>query len=215
MSRLSHCLESHLSDALAPSREPKTPQRGVPLWLVLATVATLGCGTARATDFSIGVGAGASRGKVDCLAAFPCDRSDTSFKLFAGYQVTPEVDARLSYFGGDSFKGADVTPLGTQFGGTFKVSGLGLTAGYLWRFAPAWSLHGRLGVASVRTRFDYADPFSGSASKTTTQPTGGLALGYDFTPAVRVGLDLDVTRFKAHNTNGSLQTLGLVAQYAF
>jgi predicted porin len=91
-----------VSDALAPSRRPKTPQPGVPLWLVLATVATLGCGTARATDFSIGAGGGASRGKVDCLAAFPCDRSDTNFKLFAGYQVTPEIDVRLSYFGGDS-----------------------------------------------------------------------------------------------------------------
>ena len=204
-----------MPDALAPSRRAKTPQRGLPSWLALATVAALACGAARAADFSLGAGAGASRGKVDCLAAFPCDHSDASFKIFAGYQVTPEIDVRLSYFGGGSFKGADVSPLGTQFGGTFKVSGLGLSGGYLWRFAPAWSLHGRLGVASVRTRFDYADPFSGSASKTTTQPVAGLALGYDFTPAVRVGLDLDATRFKAHNTQGSLQTLGLFAQFAF
>lgn len=204
-----------MSDALAPSRAAKTPRRRLPPWLALATVATLACGAAHAAEFSIGAGGGASRGKVDCLAAFPCDHSDTNFKLFAGYQVAPEIDVRLTYFGGDSFKGADVSPLGTPFGGTFKISGLGLTAGYLWRFAPAWSLHGRLGVASVRARFEYADPFSGSAGKTTIQPIAGLALGYDFTPAVRVGLDLDATRFKAHDTHGSLQTLGLFAQYAF
>jgi hypothetical protein len=208
-------LESHVSDALARSRGPKTPQHGVPLWLALAAASTLGCDTARATDFSIGAGGGASRGKVDCLAAFPCDRSDTNFNLFAGYQITPAIDVRLTYFGGDSFKGADVSPLGTPFGGTFRVSGLGLTGGYLWRFAPAWSLHGRLGIASVQTRFDFADPFAGSASKTTVQPTAGLALGYDATSAVRVGLDLDATRFKAHSTQGSLQAIGVFAQYAF
>lgn len=204
-----------MSDAFAPSRAPKTPQRGAPLWLVLGTAALLGCGATRAADFSIGAGGGASRGKVDCLAAFPCDRGDSSFKLFAGYQLTPEIDVRLGYFGGNRFKGADVSPLGTPFSGTFKVSGLGLTGGYLWRFAPAWSLQGRLGVASVRTRFDYAAPFSGSAGKTTTQLTGGLALGYDVTPAVRVGLDLDATGFKAHDTRGSLRTFGLFVQYAF
>ncbi len=90
-----------MSDALAPSRGPKTSQRGLPPWLALATVAMLACGTARAADFSIGAGAGVSRGKVDCLAASPCDRSDTNFKIFAGYQVTPEIDVRLGYFGGD------------------------------------------------------------------------------------------------------------------
>lgn len=56
---------------------------------------------------------------------------------------------------------------------------------------------------------------SGSVSKTTTQPLAGLSLGYAVTPAVRVGLDYDVTRFKVHQTRGSMQTLGLSAQYAF
>ena len=201
--------------SFALSRAGKTPRRCLSPWLALATFALLTGSTVHAAEFSIGAGVGASRGKVDCLGAFACDRSDTSIKVFAGYQATPEIDVRLSYFGGDSFKGADVTPLGTPFSGSFKVSGVGVTAGYLWRFAPAWSLHGRLGVASVRTRFEYADPFSGSASKTTAQPTAGLALGYDLSPAVRVGLDLDATRIKAHETRGSLQTFGLFAQYAF
>lgn len=182
---------------------------------LLAALAAFASGAACAEGFSVGASAGASSGRVDCLASMPCDRSGAGFSLFAGYQVNPTIDVRLNYFGEGSFKGADVTPLGTEFGGTFKVSGVGVTAGYLWNFAPAWSLHGQVGFASVRTRFEYADPFSGTVSKTTTQPMGGLSLGYAVTPAVRIGLDYDVTRFKAHVTRGPMQTLGLSAQYAF
>lgn len=61
------------------------------------------------------------------------------------------------FFDAGRFKGGDTTPLGTQFGGTFKVNGFGLTAGYRWEFAPLWSVAARAGVASVRTRFDYAN----------------------------------------------------------
>jgi OOP family OmpA-OmpF porin len=185
------------------------------LRLLLALVAAGAAGSANAQGFVVGGGAGASRGKVDCEAAFPCDHSDTGFKVFAGYQFNPAVDARLSYFDDGSFQGSDITPGGTSFGGKFKVSGFGLTAGYLWNFAPAWSLHAEAGVASMRTRFEYAAPFSGSVDKTTVQPLAGLSLGYAVTPSLRIGLDYDVTRFKAHDSNGSMQTLGLSAQFSF
>ena len=183
--------------------------------LLLILLGAAASGAAHAEGFTLGAGAGASRGKVDCEAAFACDRSGTGLKLFACYQFNPAIDARLSYFDDGSFKGSDITSGGTSFGGQFKVSGFGLTAGYLWNFAPAWSLHAQAGIASMRTRFEYAAPFSGSVGKTTAQPLAGLSLGYAVTPAVRIGLDYDVTRFKAHDTNGSMQTLGLSAQFAF
>jgi len=122
---------------------------------------------------------------------------------------------QASAFDAGHFTGGDTTPLGTEFGGTFKVSGLGLTAGYRWDFAPSWSLVGRAGLAAMRTRFDYANPAFGSARKTTTQPLLGLGLGYTITPTVRLSLDCDVTRFKVHTTRGSLQMLGVAAQYSF
>ena len=106
------------------------------------------------------------------------------------------------------FKGGDTSPLGTEFGGIFEVSGFGLTGGYRWEFAPSWSLAGRAGLASVRTRFDYADAAVGSASKTTTQPLLGLGLACAITPTMRLSLDYDVTRFEVHRTRGPLQMLG-------
>lgn len=181
----------------------------------LLIVAAFASGAASAADFTAGASAGLTRGRVDCIASMPCDHSGAGFKVYGGYRVAESVDLRLTYFDGGRLQGGDVTPLGTQFGGTFKVSGVGLGVGYLWTFAPQWSLYGQAGVASVRTRFDYAAPFSGSVSKTTVQPTTGLSLGYGLAPAVRIGLDYDVTRFKAHDTRGPLQSLGVSAQYAF
>ena len=183
-------------------------------WL-FAAAASIAAPWVAAADFSVGVGAGADRGRVDCVASFPCDRGSAHGKLFAGYQINDAVDVQAVFFDAGRFKGGNTTPLGTEFGGTFKVSGFGVTGGYRWMFTPSWSLGGRAGLASVRTRFDYANPAFGTASKTTLQPLVGLSLAVAITPTVRLSLDYDVTRFKVHTTRGSLQMLGLAAQYSF
>jgi Outer membrane protein beta-barrel domain len=182
---------------------------------LFAAVAVLGAGAASAAGFDVGVGLSASHGKGRCVDSFSCDRSSGGGKVFAGYRFDNAWDVQAVYFGGHSFDGGDTTSLGTEFGGTFKVSGFGLTAGYRWSFAPAWSLTGRAGIAAVRTRFDYADIDLDSASKSTAQPLAGLRLAWQATPQVGIGLDYDVTRFKVHTTRGSLQMLGLSAQFSF
>ena len=192
------------------ARAPRPAAR----WLLAGAVLS-GAPLAGAAGFSVGVGGGVDRGRVDCVASFPCDRSSTHAKLFAGYQLTEAIDLQLVYFDGGSFKGGDTTPLGTEFGGKFKVNGVGVTAGYRWGFAPAWSLVGRAGLASVRTHFDHANPVWGSASQTITQPLLGVGIAYAITPALRLGLDYDMTRFKVHTTRGPLQMLGLAAQFSF
>jgi opacity protein-like surface antigen len=195
---------------LAPQARRRYEARGL-----LAAAALLASTTAAAADFSVGVGAGLDRGKVDCVASFPCDHNNSFAKLYGSYQVIDAVDVQLVYFDAGRFKGGDTTPLGTQFGGTFKVSGFGLTGGYRWAFMPQWSLTARAGIASVRTRFEYASPFSGSVSETTTQPLAGLGVAYAITPTIRIGLDYDVTRLKVYKTRGSLQMLGVAAQFSF
>lgn len=201
--------------SIAHSTLPARPAAGCLASLVLAALALTSLPAGAANDFSIGVGAGAARGRVDCVASFPCDRSGTTASVSAAWRFGDGFDLRAQYFGAGSFKGGDTSPLGTEFGGSFKVGAIGFTGGYTWTFAPAWSLTGRLGFASVRTRFEYASPFTGSASKTTTQPLGGVGLGYAVTPQIRLGLDYDATRFKVHTTHGPLQMLGVSAQYSF
>ena len=188
-------------------------------WAV-AAAALLGVGVAAAAnDFSVGLSvglsAGADQGRVDCVTSFPCNHRSTHVKLTAGYQLAEAVDVQAVYFDAGRFKGGNTTPLGTQFGGTFKVNGFGLTAGYRWDFAPLWSVTARAGLASVRTRFDYANTVWGSASQSTAQPLFGVGVAYAITPTFRVGLDYDLTRFKVHTTRGRLQMLGVAAQYSF
>jgi Outer membrane protein beta-barrel domain len=204
---------------IAPSRvRLARRRRGLPpaaLRGLLVSIAALGAAAVQASDFSAGVGLSASHGKGRCVDSFPCDRSSGGGKVFAGYRFADAWDVQAVYFGGHSFKGGDTTPLGTEFGGSFKVSGVGLTAGYRWNFAPAWSLTGRAGVAAVRARFVYADLELDSASKSIAQPLAGLRLAWQASPQVGIGLDYDVTRFEVHTTRGSLQMLGLSAQFTF
>ena len=179
------------------------------LSLLLASVG------ARAGDFSIGAGAGLDRGKTDCVDGFACERASSHVKVFVGYRVMDGVELEALVFDAGRFDGGDTSPRGTAFGGRFKVSGAGLAAGYRWSFMPQWSLKGQLGVASVRTRFDYAAPFAGEVGMTDTQPLAGLSLGYAVTPKWQLSLDYDETRFKVYTTRGSLRILGVAARYAF
>ncbi len=182
-----------------------------------ALAAALAFSTAAATgaDFSVGAGLGGADGRVDCVGSFPCDRSGASWKVFAGWRLSEAVELQALAFGAGRFEGGDTTSLGTEFGGRFKVRGLGLSAGYRWFFAPRWSLVGRAGIASVHTRFQYADSRTGDASKTSVQPLLGIGLGWQLAPAVAVGLDYDLTRLRVHDTHGALHMLGVAAQYSF
>lgn len=199
----------------SPARRPARGRRDdVRYALAMAGFATLSL-SAHAQEFSVGVGTGIDRGKTDCVAGYACDRGSAHAKLFAGYRLGSGVELQALVFDAGHFNGGDTSPVGTPFGGRFKVGGVGIAAGYRWAFAPGWSLKGQLGVASVRARFEYAAPFSGEASQTTTQPLAGLSLGYEIAPNWTLSLDVDETRFKVHTTRGSLRLWGVAAQFAF
>ncbi len=202
--------------AQARSNLSDCPKRNSAHWLKTLPAALALCGpAAQAGDFSLGLGLGLDRGRTDCIAAYPCDHGSTHVKLFGSYAPDPNFDVQVLYVDAGRFKGGDATPQGTPFGGDFRVPGFGLTGGYRWGFAPSWSLTARAGVASVRTGFDYAAPFSGSVSQTTTQPLVGLGIAYATGPDWRLGIDVDATRFRVYQTRGSLQLLSLSAQYSF
>lgn len=171
--------------------------------------------TVHAGDFSVGAGAGVDRGKADCVAAYACDHGSAHAKLFVGYAPAQNIELQALAFDAGHFDGGDTTSLGTPFGGRFKVTGVGIAAGYRWGFAPDWSLKAQVGIAQVRTRFDYAAPFTGDTSETSTQPLLGLSLAWRVAPNVQLSLDCDETRFKAYTSHGSLRMLGLAAQFSF
>jgi hypothetical protein len=202
-----------MSIDLPMSTRPRSASRAS-RW-AFATASLLAVPALAAGEFSVGFAGGASQGRDDCVASFACDRSSSFGKLFASYRANDAVDIQAIYFGAARFRGGDTSPLGTEFGGTFRVDGFGLTAGGTWNFAPSWSLGAGAGIAAVHTRFDYQNTVWGSVSKTTAQPMLGLGLTYAVTPSIRVGVDYDLTRFKVYRTRGPLQMLGVAAQFSF
>ena len=183
--------------------------------IAAAVCGLAGLATATAADFSVGLGAGVDRGRVDCVASFPCDRSSSHLKLTGAWRFADPWDVQLAYFSAGRFQGGDPIPGGGEFGGTFRVDGVGLSAGYRWDVAPGWSAVARFGASSMRTRFAYANTLAADVSKSTVQPLAGVGIGYAITPSVRLGIDYDVTRFKVHTKNGSLHMLGVAAQFSF
>ncbi len=183
-------------------------------WL-LATASLMAGSAASAADVEVGLSAGIDTGRVDCVASAPCDRRSNHVKLSAAYRLGETTDVQFTVFNAGKFDGGDTTPLGTEFGGTFKVSGVALSAGYRWDIAPQWRLRAHAGLASVRTSFDYINPVWGSASQSNVQPWVGLGLAYAVSPTLRLGLDADLTRFKVHTTRGPVRMLGLAAQFSF
>jgi hypothetical protein len=172
---------------------------------------------ARVGDFSIGAGVGLDRGTTNCVGAHACDHGSVHAKMSLNYRVVNGVELHVLAFDAGRFGGGDTSPRGTPFSGRFKGRAVGAAAGYRWTLRPEWSRKGQLGVVSVRTRFDYATPFTVDVDvdKTTTQPLAGLSLAHAFTPNWQLSLDYDETRFKAHTTRGSLRMVGLAAQYEF
>ena len=90
---------------------------------MLSRSALLASAASAAADFSVGLGGGIDRGKVDCVASFPCDHSSAYAKFYGGYQVTEAIDVQLVYFDAGRLKGGATTTLGTQFGG--RCTGIG------------------------------------------------------------------------------------------
>ncbi len=191
------------------------PLRRLAARLAFALAAVAATGAANSQGFSVGVGGGVDRGRVDCVASFPCDRSSGHFKVTGAWRFADAWDAQLAYFSAGRFQGGDPIPGGGEFGGTFRVDGVGLSAGYRWDLAPGWSAVARFGAASMRTRFQYANALLPDVSKSTLQPLAGIGIGYAITPSVRLGIDYDVSRFKVYTRNGSLRMLGVAAQFSF
>ncbi len=201
-----------------PTRCLPSPLHGALPFAQVSLVAAGACifvATAGAQTISVGIGGGIDRGHVDCVSSFPCDRSSSHFKLTGAYRFANAWDAQLAFFSAGRFQGGDPIPGGGEFGGTFRVDGVGLSAGYHWDFTSGWSAAARFGASSMRTRFEYANALLSDVSKSTVQPLAGLGVAYAVTPQLRLGVDYDVTRFKVYTKNGSLRMLGVAAQFSF
>ena len=139
----------------------------------------------------IGGSLGQSNFKADCGGA-SCDKKDTSFRLFGGYQFTPNIAAELGYTDLGKLK-VDLGPLGS---GDIGATAWDLSGVFSWPIQQ-FGVFGRLGVARVEAKPGGA---LGGDSATKSGLTWGLGGSYDFNR--NLGLRLEFQRFRADAGGG-------------
>ncbi|HYL26144.1 MAG TPA: outer membrane beta-barrel protein [Burkholderiales bacterium] len=164
------------------------------------------CGYAFAQDEAKGFYAGLSIGQSKFPGACDseagvtlsnCKDTDTAWKIFGGYQFTPNLALELGYndFGRIS-SDATVTMGGTTFTGNARIEATAfeLTGVGTWPLAHQFSVYGKLGVYYAETKSSAnvqqtTPPFasgSSSASDNNTNLTFGVGARYDITRNIAV-----------------------------
>lgn len=151
------------------------------------------------------------------------DDRDTGYKLFGGYQFTPNLGVEAGYFDLGNFGyRASTVPAGT-LNGDMRVKGLNLDLVGTLPLAGRLSALGRLGVVSVRAsdnfsatgavRMPYA---SASPSERSTGLKAGLGLMYDFTDSLALRAEVERYRIKdAVGNRGDVDLLSVGLIYRF
>jgi len=131
----------------------------------------------------IGGSVGQSKFDVDCAGA-SCDDSDTAFRVFGGYMFTKNWGAELGY--ADLGK---LTASGTVSGASVtadrKSTAWDVMAVGVLPFAEKFNAYGKIGFYSADTKLSgtvsaFGLTGSGETSKTNTDLTYVIGVGYDF-----------------------------------
>ncbi|MBI5926577.1 MAG: outer membrane beta-barrel protein [Aquabacterium sp.] len=162
----------------------------------------------------VGGAFGMTQVALDCSGASTCDKSDTGFKFYGGYQFNPTWSVEVGYidFGAAKYTYWD----GVNVGGKFEVSALTLAAAARAPFSPVLTGVARLGLANAKTEWsESAMGLTISESETKAKAYFGLGLEYTFTKQLRGTLSADFTQGEIGGSTGSVRAFGAGLQYGF
>lgn len=182
------------------------------LALALASTVALLASPAVLAQAYVGLGIGSADIDASCTGATSCDTSSTGGKLFGGFKFMPNLAAELHYFNYGKAKASGPGAVS----GEIKATGWGGGVAYGGEFAPQWLGVVRLGVA--RNEADVSGTvggFTSADSKTSTQPYGGLGVGYAVSKNLSVDVALDVSRVKYASEKANVRLLSVGVTYGF
>lgn len=180
--------------------------------VILTLAALLVSSTALAQAY-VGIAGGATKQDVSCDATWSCDKSDTGFKVYAGYKFAPFIAGELTY---TDFGKVKVTRVPAFVSGTYKTTSIALGATAFVPLAPRLTGLVRLGVASNRSEIDNSSfGFQFSNSETHTHPYFGLGLAVEVARSLSINAAIDATKteYGSDKSNATLVSIGL--SYAF
>jgi len=180
----------------------------------LFTLALAAASTSAFAQGYIGFAGGISRQDVNCANWATCDRGDTGFKLYGGYQFSKFAAIELGYtdYGTVSLASGNVAT------GSYTANAITLGAALHLPLAPKFTGIVRAGLASVDADYSYAGPFGlfgASSSESSIEPYLGFSLAYALTPQLSLTGSYDYLRADYPRGSGSATLLGLGLRYAF
>ena len=168
----------------------------------------------------LGAGVGAGNIDVDCTGVTDCDKSNTGYKVYGGYQFGGGWAAELGYFGWGKVTGSG-TLAGVGTGtGKLRATGVGVGVAYFFPVAPDWVPVVRLGIARNTGKLTATDTTNGggSISDTThsTQPYFGVGIGYKMMPQLFLTGEVDFSRVKyLDSEKADVRLISIGLRYAF
>jgi len=149
--------------------------------------------------------------------SFGSEKQDTAYKLFGGYQLTPNFALEAGYFNLGKFSYSTALPGGTM-NGRYEVEGLNLDLVGTMPLSAKWSALARLGVQHAMTRDAFGGPgLPAYASVDNSQRANnmkvGLGLQYEISPSVLVRGEAERYRVKdgvGNNGDVNLFSVSLV-----
>lgn len=149
------------------------------------------------------------------------NNSSTGYKLFGGYQFTPNFALEGGYFDLGRFSyGSTTIPAGT-FNGSTRVNGLNLDLVGMVPLSDKFSVLGRIGAAYAQSRANFASTGfvpvnTGNPSRNETALKLGVGIQYAITEALSLRAELERYRISdpiRNRGNIDMASLGLVYRF--
>lgn len=181
------------------------------------TLCALAFAAASTTVFAqgyAGFAGGMTKQSANCSGWSGCDKSDTGFKLYGGWQFSKLASVELGYtdFGSVGLSSGSVAT------GSYSATAFSVSGALHLPLAPRLTGIAKLGLASVDADYSYSGPFglfAGSSSESSIEPYVSFGLAYALTPQLSLTGSLDYTRADYPRGSGSATLLGIGLRYAF
>lgn len=185
-------------------------------YFVISALALALSGMASAENY-IGAAIGSSSIDIDCGSPASCDKGDTGFKLYGGFDV-----ARRASINGLALEVGyiDFGKATASFGparANVEVSAVTFAAALRGQFTPAMAGVARLGLGYVEGKASgtVAGFAAGSESSSELKLYGGLGLEYTLNKQFKLVGAADFTTYETGHNSGSASLISIGAQYGF
>jgi len=137
---------------------------------------------------------GMSRFDIDCMG-YDCDKSDTAFKIYGGYEVAKDIAIEVGY--------TDFGKLKVDGVGSVEATALSVVGAFRYAFSPEVTGVARLGLGFVSADADFAE------SEDEVNLYAGLGLEYAVNKDFKIVGAIDMA------DNGDAFLFGVGAQVGF